>query len=141
VHPAQHPAGPDVDQQYVQLTRTTESLTQHGPAAGGCSGAGSPEGAMLRDPLLAYEGNRGPYTVTVYLGTGRGAAATQARADTENRSRAPEATPFGSGCGPQQRVFKGRMTRADIDRRCTIPVAVRGEVGSCTRPGVSRDPA
>ena len=83
---------------------------------------------MLRDPLLAYEGNRGPYTVTVYLGTGRGAAATQARADTENRSRAPEATPFDSGCGPQQRVFKGRMTRADIDRWCTTPVALRGEV-------------
>ncbi|MGD0287543.1 MAG: hypothetical protein ABSC31_14420 [Acidimicrobiales bacterium] len=39
---------------------------------------------MLRDPLLACERNRGPYTVTVYLGTGRGAAAPQARADTAN---------------------------------------------------------
>jgi len=38
--------------------------------------------------------NRGPYTVTVYLGTGRGAAAPQARADTANRGRGLEATPF-----------------------------------------------
>jgi hypothetical protein len=49
---------------------------------------------MLRDRLLACEGNRGPAPVTVYLGTGRGAAAPQARADTANQGRGLEATPF-----------------------------------------------
>ncbi len=58
--------------------------SQDGPAAGGCSGAGLSQGSNLRDPLLTCGGNRGPAPVTVYLGTGRGAAAPQARADTAN---------------------------------------------------------
>ena len=55
------------------------------PRRGGCSGAGLPEGGNLHDPLLPCDWeDKGPYTVTVYLGTGRGAAAPQARADTAN---------------------------------------------------------
>jgi hypothetical protein len=37
----------------------TESLTQNGPAVGGCSGAGLPEGGNLHDPLLSCGGTEG----------------------------------------------------------------------------------
>jgi hypothetical protein len=33
------------------------------------------------------------------------------------------------GCRPQRRAFKGRMTRVDIDRRCTTPGRRAREVG------------
>jgi len=38
-------------------------------------------------------------------------------------------------------LFRRRATRADIDRGCTTTVVLpEGSTGSCTRPGVSRDP-
>jgi hypothetical protein len=70
---------------------------------------------MLRDLLLPCDWeDKGPYTVTVYLGTGRGAAAPQARADTANRGRGLEATPFDArlaSIDPQGRTAHHRATR------------------------------
>ena len=50
----------------------TESLTQHGPAAGGAAGPDCPKGAMLRDPLLPCVGTEGLHPSRYTSGPGVG---------------------------------------------------------------------